>query len=116
MAAAVRLARPSSRRRQPVSDHRGSAREDEQEARVKGAAHRSFLNHLLSSTSISVQSGRFSSLYTVPLDSASRLRSPSERVTLTFSVARHSKVTKTFSRRCAQIRFGIFVAMSQCLC
>ena len=56
MAAAVRLARPSSRRRQPVSDHRGSAREDEQEARVKGAAHRSFLNHLLSSTSISVQS------------------------------------------------------------
>ena len=33
-------------------------------------------------------------------------------MTLTFSVFRHSKVTKTFSRRCAQIRLGILVAMS----
>jgi hypothetical protein len=74
--------------------------------RAAVAADRSFLNHLLSSASISRKSGRFSSLYTLSLAFASSESRPSEKVTDTSSVARHSKVTKTFSLRWAQMSAG----------
>ena len=86
-------------------EERGEWRREE-EAVEAVAANRSFLNHLLSSASISRNSGRFSSLYTLPLAFASIESKPSEKVTDTSSVARHSKVTKTFSRRWAQMSAG----------
>ena len=72
------------------------------------------MNHLLSSDSISSHSGMFSSLYALPaLSLPSRLSKPSARVTLTSVDETDSHVTKTFSRRCAQMRVGV-VAIAAC--